>query len=212
MTSKQLATSFCISSKVNCPGKDYLDVQRTKSITTSRRRKLRHHLKNCAKATPASSFSSWSTAARSNLSKSPTTAHASTSSRDACRGTHKTLASLTTPGSRTGSPKIKRLSRTVCSTSSARSPRLTHLVAAPTPQLVIKATVPQRRRETLRVWSLINSTPSSKPLLKAMAQLIAHLLLPQNKPRTLTEVVSSKKLPNKCSANEEVCQLTRFNE
>ena len=114
MISKLLVTSFCISLRASCLGRASLVAQRTRSITISRRRRLRLLSKSYAEATLASSESSWSIAALSSSNRNQITALVSTSSKVACRDINSMVASSTTPGSRIGSPRTKRPLKTVC--------------------------------------------------------------------------------------------------
>ena len=108
MILKPLVMSSSISLRASCHGRAFQVAQRTRSITISRRRRLRLLLRSYAEATLASSESSWSTAARSSSNRNRTTAPVSTSLKAACKDTNSMVASSTTPGSRIGFPRIKR--------------------------------------------------------------------------------------------------------
>ena len=212
MISKPLVTSFSISSRASCPGRASLVAPRTRSITISRRRRLRHLSRSFAEATQVSSENSWNTAGHSSSNRNRTTALVSTSSRAACRDTNSTVASSTTPGSRIGFPRTKRPSKTVCWMSSERSPGTLEMQLVVPPERLVetKDMEPQPRKEmpwvVSKVWSWTSTPPlsSNRHLSTVQRQPIVPVQLLQRTSATWIGAASSKRMPNKCLTSEEV--------
>ena len=149
-----------------------------------------------------SSVSSWSTAEASSLNRNPTTGPASTSLRAACRVISMTLASSTTPGSKTAYQKIRKLWKTAWWTLFARSPAWRE--EPKDVEKVIRDMAPLRRKtlQALRVWLSINKTTDNNSHLPSMAQPTVPVLQPPRMSATWTAAVSSRRQHSKCLTSE----------
>lgn len=125
MTSKLLDTLFCISCVDPFLGKIYRVKIKMKNTKILRKRSWRRLLMSFAEDTQLSLKNIWSIAVVLNLNKTLTTNIAWACSKNAWRDTPLIPRSWTTPGNRIDSVKIRRPSRTVCSTSLERNQKLT---------------------------------------------------------------------------------------
>jgi len=102
MTWRPSATYSFTSSAAVCHGRDFQAEARMRNTTILRKRRWKWRLTSCARATPRSSGSSWTTAGSSSSPMTPTTSIWLGSSKGAWRRTDGTPRPLTSSGTKTG--------------------------------------------------------------------------------------------------------------